>query len=427
MHIRQSKESIQSYQPSISNSSVHNTESPSDKDSRLSGQSPLPPTSQNSSESSRPNGRDSSIFDHKSCHSLQKLTFAPRNQSQSTVCTVLEAELDPCSTAPYALERESSRLGLPSFEDGGTSSLPSTPRSSWDGDGTLSLTTDPGPSGWALFPADVIPRESNPSSQPFVTAPPTACPPPVTFASIHSPPTDRMDAASRSRSTPITPKGKKGVLGFWSDRRNSKKRPEITTPHNLVHLIHVSFDPVTGEFTGMPKEWLQLLQDSSNPMSDPHSTITFVRFYRDGGEDVEDGMSHALASGGSQASPIPDTERALHPTLSKPIDGSFLPTVTTPAVVSETVSLVGWSTEYVRISYTKIISISAAYPGRYGLPAIGTETTTVTPSSIYAPCYYSDAQKRPDATQLLQHPSFALAEPLRTLVPLIRAARGITE
>ncbi|KAI0299242.1 kinase-like domain-containing protein [Russula brevipes] len=33
-----------------------------------------------------------------------------------------------------------------------------------------------------------------------------------------------------------------------------------------------------------------------------------------------------------------------------------------------------------------------------------------------------DAEKRPDATQLLRHPFFALAEPLRTLVPLIKAA-----
>ena len=34
-----------------------------------------------------------------------------------------------------------------------------------------------------------------------------------------------------------------------------------------------------------------------------------------------------------------------------------------------------------------------------------------------------DADKRPDATQLLQHPFFAMAEPLNTLVPLIEAAR----
>jgi p21-activated kinase 1 len=37
-----------------------------------------------------------------------------------------------------------------------------------------------------------------------------------------------------------------------------------------------------------------------------------------------------------------------------------------------------------------------------------------------------DADKRPDATQLLQHPFFAMAEPLRTLAPLIQAAHMIS-
>ena len=37
-----------------------------------------------------------------------------------------------------------------------------------------------------------------------------------------------------------------------------------------------------------------------------------------------------------------------------------------------------------------------------------------------------DAERRPNATQLLQHPFFVLAEPLRTLVPLIKAACEIT-
>ena len=33
-----------------------------------------------------------------------------------------------------------------------------------------------------------------------------------------------------------------------------------------------------------------------------------------------------------------------------------------------------------------------------------------------------DTEKRTDATRLLQHPFFAIAEPLHTLVPLIKAA-----
>ena len=38
-----------------------------------------------------------------------------------------------------------------------------------------------------------------------------------------------------------------------------------------------------------------------------------------------------------------------------------------------------------------------------------------------------DPEKRPDATQLLQHPFFAMAEPLSTLIPLIKAGREIAQ
>jgi p21-activated kinase 1 len=37
-----------------------------------------------------------------------------------------------------------------------------------------------------------------------------------------------------------------------------------------------------------------------------------------------------------------------------------------------------------------------------------------------------DAKKRPDATQLLQHPFFSIAEPLHTLSPLIKTAREVS-
>jgi p21-activated kinase 1 len=39
-------------------------------------------------------------------------------------------------------------------------------------------------------------------------------------------------------------------------------------------------------------------------------------------------------------------------------------------------------------------------------------------------CLEVDAEKRPDAIGLLQHAFFKKCEPLRTLAPLIKAARG---
>lgn len=37
---------------------------------------------------------------------------------------------------------------------------------------------------------------------------------------------------------------------------------DISTPYNTVHVTHVGFDPNTGEFTGLPKQWLTLLTQS---------------------------------------------------------------------------------------------------------------------------------------------------------------------
>lgn len=37
---------------------------------------------------------------------------------------------------------------------------------------------------------------------------------------------------------------------------------DIGTPYNTIHVTHVGFDPATGEFTGLPREWQILLNQS---------------------------------------------------------------------------------------------------------------------------------------------------------------------
>ena len=65
---------------------------------------------------------------------------------------------------------------------------------------------------------------------------------------------------------------------------------------------------------------------------------------------------------------------------------------------------------------------------RYLIPKNGTptianpENLSPTFSDYLVKTLEVDAEKRPDATQLLHHPFFAMAEPLRTLAPLIKAA-----
>lgn len=40
-------------------------------------------------------------------------------------------------------------------------------------------------------------------------------------------------------------------------------KPEISYPTNFEHTVHVGFDPISGEFTGMPDAWSKLLMNSN--------------------------------------------------------------------------------------------------------------------------------------------------------------------
>jgi hypothetical protein len=126
-------------------------------------------------------------------------------------------------------------------------------------------------------------------------------------------------------------KGNKGMLGFMTDFLKSHKRPEISTAYDPVHLVHVGFNSSTGEFTGLPKEWRQLLQDSGISQSDqeknPLAVMEIVKFYQEGGGNVWDKMGHTPALGSSQSPPIPGTIPPAFPGLSKSVDDSFVSTV----------------------------------------------------------------------------------------------------
>ncbi|PPQ91857.1 hypothetical protein CVT25_000732 [Psilocybe cyanescens] len=104
----------------------------------------------------------------------------------------------------------------------------------------------------------------------------------------------------RSRSGTAS-KAKKGVLGMMSEMFNTPKRVEISTPFDPVHLTHVGFNSSTGEFTGLPKEWQQLLQESgisrSEQEKNPQAVMEIVKFYQEGHGDVWDKLGNV---GGTQ-------------------------------------------------------------------------------------------------------------------------------
>uniref|UniRef100_W5KG94 non-specific serine/threonine protein kinase n=1 Tax=Astyanax mexicanus TaxID=7994 RepID=W5KG94_ASTMX len=74
-------------------------------------------------------------------------------------------------------------------------------------------------------------------------------------------------------------------LSFLGGRKKDKdkERPEISPPSDFEHTIHVGFDAVTGEFTGMPEQWARLLQTSnitkSEQKKNPQAVLDVLKFY----------------------------------------------------------------------------------------------------------------------------------------------------
>ena len=122
--------------------------------------------------------------------------------------------------------------------------------------------------------------------------------------------TSQTSSGIRSRSSTTATKSKKGMFTFMSEFLNNSKRPEISTPYDPVHLTHVGFNSSTGEFTGLPKEWQQLLQESGisklEQEKNPQAVMEIVKFYQEGrGEgSVWDKM-------GAIPAPLPTTSQQL--------------------------------------------------------------------------------------------------------------------
>lgn len=126
---------------------------------------------------------------------------------------------------------------------------------------------------------------------------------PVTDAQYTAEPADSLpdlpvvssaNTGTRSRSGTTVKLKKGGMLSGMFDFLGPSKRPEISTPYDPVHLTHVGFNSSTGEFTGLPKEWQQLLQESgisrSEQEKNPQAVMEIVKFYQEGRGDVWDKM-----------------------------------------------------------------------------------------------------------------------------------------
>lgn len=138
---------------------------------------------------------------------------------------------------------------------------------------------------------------------------------------------DSMSTNPSSKPLPSVPEEKRDkprnkIISIFSAEKGRKKdkdkeRPEISSPSDFEHTIHVGFDSVTGEFTGMPEQWARLLQTSnitkSEQKKNPQAVLDVLKFYDSTGNSRQKYLSFTdkdapPAKKGSEQSPVKDTD-----------------------------------------------------------------------------------------------------------------------
>ncbi|MCJ1294451.1 signal transducing kinase of the PAK [Xylographa carneopallida] len=108
-----------------------------------------------------------------------------------------------------------------------------------------------------------------------------------------------------------------GISGFVNSVLGSPRSVKIGAPENPVHMIHVGYDNETGQFTGLPREWDKLLEDSGITKKDreqnPQAVMHAMTFWGEKAEGKgEDEVWHKFDGTRNQDSP----PSALSPSLS---------------------------------------------------------------------------------------------------------------
>uniref|UniRef100_A0A671RIE9 non-specific serine/threonine protein kinase n=1 Tax=Sinocyclocheilus anshuiensis TaxID=1608454 RepID=A0A671RIE9_9TELE len=141
--------------------------------------------------------------------------------------------------------------------------------------------------------------------------------PPVRMSStIFSGGKDTLAVNHSSKPLPSVPEERKRnkIYSIFSGaekgaKDRDKERPEISPPSDFEHTIHVGFDAVTGEFTGMPEQWARLLQTSnitkSEQKKNPQAVLDVLKFYDSTGNGRQKYLS--FSSGPVKKTPEPSS------------------------------------------------------------------------------------------------------------------------
>jgi len=75
------------------------------------------------------------------------------------------------------------------------------------------------------------------------------------------------------------------ILPAPGPKQTRVKRTDISKPENYRHVMHVGYDTETGQFSGMPEEWMRLLDTSTIDKTEiekaPETVVAILKFYEE--------------------------------------------------------------------------------------------------------------------------------------------------
>eukprot|EP00842_Homolaphlyctis_polyrhiza_P007096 jgi/Hompol1/976/HPOL_000250-RA len=114
-------------------------------------------------------------------------------------------------------------------------------------------------------------------------------------------------------------------LYSWIDEIYQRSPLGISTPTNFSHNVHVGFDPNKGIFTGLPREWKNLLETSNitkdEMAKNPQAVLDVLEFYTETliparQEEMDMAFPSSLTRSESEPSPlnlVPDSPLPFRP------------------------------------------------------------------------------------------------------------------
>lgn len=207
--------------------------------------------------------------------------------------------------------------------------------------------------------------------------------------------------------------------GDKTNKKKEKERPEISLPSDFEHTIHVGFDAVTGEFTGIPEQWARLLQTSNitklEQKKNPQAVLDVLKFY-DSKETVNNQKYMSFTSGdksahGYIAAHSLNTKTASEPPLAPPVSEEEDEEEEEEEEDNETPPVIAPRPEHTKSIYTRSVIEPVAVPA--SAKEASTSPVTTQPENSSTSTLYRNTDRQRKKSKMTDE---EILEKLRSIV-----------